>query len=152
MVPVETWSLYVIQEQEYLSSNKFTTCGLQSAVKVHVSLRHSEDPRRSMIPAGGRLVADRWERGAPPWTPWKRWRFCGLFLRCVFSASDRVRLPPALWKSWWSRCTEWDSRRCWWEEWRLPPSWRWCLEERESQSTLKVAHVSASFSNILSLK
>lgn len=66
MVPVEACSLYVMQEREYLTSNKSTTCSLQSAAKVLVSLRHSEDPRCSVTPAGGRLVADRWERGVPP--------------------------------------------------------------------------------------
>lgn len=100
-------------------------------------LRRNEDQHHSELPAGGRPTADSKKLATCPWRSWRRWGFCGLFSRCVFSASDRVRVPPALGRSWWSRCKGLGSRHCWWGGWRWRPSWRWCLKETRSEVALR---------------
>lgn len=79
-----------------ISSKWPLTSNLQSAVTDSASLRRSGDLRPSETPAGGRGVAGSKEAARTPCRLWRKLGICGLFSRCVSSANDRVRLPPAL--------------------------------------------------------
>ena len=103
---------------------------------IECSFRRNEDRRRSVKPAAGRQVAGSKVPVASLWRSWRRWGFCGLSSGCVFSASDRVKLPPALWRSSWSKCTGWGSRHCWLEGWRWQPSLKLCLKRASRSQTI----------------